>query len=68
VEDPRRILAYQRTYANDRIVVILNFSSRELSFMLPEGNWLSMVADVDTLVSDSITLSPYQVNILKRKG
>jgi hypothetical protein len=36
--------------------------------MLPEGNWLSMVADVDTLVSDSITLSPYQVNILKRKG
>jgi len=68
VEDPSRILAYQRTYADDSIVVILNFSSRELSFTLPEGNWFSLIADDETTISGSLSFTPYQVEIFKHKG
>jgi alpha-glucosidase len=68
VEDPRHILAYQRTYGDDRIAIILNFSSRELPFIVPKGNWHSLIADDEAEINGSISLSPYQVDILKHKG
>jgi len=65
-EDPRHILAYQRSLGNDQILVVLNFSSRDLNFDLPEGQWV-LLFNHETEVSDSLALSPYQVVILKRK-
>ena len=66
-EDPRHILAYRRSLEEDEVVVILNFSSRELRYDLPEGDWVSLLED-HGIISGSISLAPYQVEILKPKG
>ena len=59
------IMAYERRLDEDRLVVVLNFSSRDLNFDLPEGNWTPLVTEGQPL-SGSIALSPYQVAILKQ--
>lgn len=65
-EGPRQILAYRRRFEADEVVVILNFSSRELHYTLPEGEWVSLLDD-NPEISGSINLSPYQVELLKPK-
>lgn len=67
VVNPRHILAYLRKMKEDQVMVVLNFSSRELSFNLPDGNWYSLF-DEKIEASKSIELEPYQVQILKLKG
>ncbi len=66
VEDPRFILAYQRQYHDERVIIILNFSSRKLLFDLPEGKWVSLIDE--THAEGTLTLSPYQVSLYKTMG
>jgi len=67
VEDPHHILSYCRTLGNDQIMVILNFSSRDLHFDLPDGQWDSLLNE-NKSIAGSLPLSPYQVEILKYRG
>ncbi len=67
VENPRSILAYQRTLADDKIVIALNFSSQNLHFNLPEGNWFSLLNEKKEIRTD-LPLEPYQVEILNNKS
>ena len=62
-EDPHQVLAYQRQFEDERVIVILNFSIREAEFDLPEGSWQSLLEDAT--VVESLKLAPYQVSILK---
>ncbi len=64
VENPRHILAYLRRQEEDQVAVILNFSSRNLEFDLPDGKWISLL-DQDKQISDSIKMNPYGVALLK---
>jgi beta-galactosidase GanA len=57
------VLAYQRQFEDERVIVILNFSIREAEFNLPEGSWQSLMEDAT--VVESLKLAPYQVSILK---
>jgi len=66
VEDPRHILAYQRTFQSDKIIVVLNFSSRDLTFNLPEGKWVSLL-NAERTLDTTLFLKPYQVEILKSR-
>jgi alpha-glucosidase len=66
IQDPRNILAFERQLANERIVVLLNFKSNEESFDLPSGKWHSLIDDGNPL-SGEISLTPYQINILKKR-
>jgi alpha-glucosidase len=66
-DDPRHILAFERTWDRDRILVLLNFSSRDLDFDLPEGEWQSLFSKDQTL-RGPLALTPYQVELLKYKG
>jgi len=66
-DDPRHILAFERTWDRDRILVLLNFSSRDLVFDLPEGEWQSLFSENHTL-QGSLALTSYQVELLKCKG
>ena len=63
--NPRDILAFERTLDEDRIVVLLNFKSSERYFELPSGDWLDLI-DGETLRSGKTTLRPYHVMILKK--
>ena len=65
-KNPRFILAFQREFEDDCVVVALNFSSRKLDFDLPEGTWLSLI-DGSTS-SGVISLTPYQAAIFKKEG
>ena len=67
IADPRHILAYRRRFEDDELIVILNFSSRELRYEIPEGEWVSLLDDLAN-ISGSINLAPYQVEILKPQG
>ncbi len=64
IEDPRHILAFLRTKKDDRILVLLNFSSRNLNFQLPEGRWFSLMSE-DLTYQDALQIKPYQVMLLK---
>jgi len=66
VDEPRQILAFLRQLKQDQILVILNFSSRTLTFDLPDGAWDSLLDDLSE-VSESVKLEPYQVVISKLK-
>jgi hypothetical protein len=46
--------------------VILNFSSRELTYQLPDGDWVSLF-DNQTTENKLLKINPYQVHILKLK-
>lgn len=63
-EDPKHILAYQRQYHDEIITVLLNFSGQNRHFDLPEGKWESLLED-NKVISETIYLPPYQVDILK---
>lgn len=63
VDEPRFVLAFQRQLDQDKVIVILNFSSRKLDFDLPEGEWASLMDD--ETASGSIPLNPYQVLLFK---
>jgi len=62
-EDHHQVLAYQRQLNGERVIVLLNFTSRPLNFTLPEGSWLSLLDD--TTATGIIDLMPYQVSIFK---
>lgn len=64
MEIPLHILAYQRSHQNDKIIIILNFSSRTLPFDLPEGKWVSLV-NGEKKLDTTLSLTPYRVEILK---
>jgi len=63
-ENPKHILAYQRQYDDDILTVLLNFSGQNRHFDLPEGQWESLLEE-NRIISGTIQLSPYQVEILK---
>ena len=67
VEDPHHILAYSRKLDEEEIAVVLNLSSRDLQFDLPEGQWDSLMNE-ERSISGCLTLTPFQVEILKRRG
>ena len=64
-EDPHQILAYYRTLQDDQVLVVLNFSIRELIFDLPGGNWRSLL-DEETQTNGFIALKPYDVRLFKK--
>jgi len=63
VNDPRFIMAYQRKFEDEKVVVVLNFSSRELDFELPEGDWRSLFDE--QISSGKVKLEPYQISLFK---
>jgi alpha-glucosidase len=66
ITNPRHLLAFARAFGKDKILVVLNFSSRELTYQLPDGEWVSLF-DNQTTESELLKINPYQVHILKLK-
>jgi alpha-glucosidase len=58
------LMAFERRLNKDRLLVVLNFSSRELRFTLPDGEWVSLT-DPDQDLTGTMAVLPYQVAILK---
>jgi alpha-glucosidase len=65
VNDPRHFLAFLRTYLDDQVLVVLNFSSRELIYDIPEGTWVSLFGG-DEPNHGLISLAPYDVRLFKK--
>jgi len=65
VEDPRQIFAFMRTTETDQVLVLLNFTSRNLDYKLPEGTWSTLFGQ-DHENNGSITLAPYDVRLFKK--
>jgi alpha-glucosidase len=65
-EDPRDILAFERSLNGDQLVVILNFTSREVEYELPEGEW-EPVFGASSPAEGTVQTAPYQVMILKKQ-
>jgi alpha-glucosidase len=65
VNDPRHFLAFLRTYQDDQVLVVLNFSSRELIYDIPEGTWVSLFGE-DEPNHGLISLAPYDVRLFKK--
>jgi len=66
IQDPRRLLAFQRTYQDDQLIVILNFSSFNPEFQIPLGKWESLIEPGKPIPS-TLSLKPYEVEILKKQ-
>jgi alpha-glucosidase len=66
IQDPRRLLAFQRTYQDDQLIVILNFSSFNPEFQIPLGKWNSLIEPGKPIPS-TLSLKPYEVEILKKQ-
>jgi len=64
--NPHTYLAFERTLNEDRLVILLNFSSREVQADLPKGQWQGIFGSNNTF-ENYLDLAPYQVIILKRK-
>jgi len=64
IEEPRRLLAFKRRYAEEQVLVLLNFSSWGLEFQTPTGNWISLF-DRENTIPRTISLAPYAVEIQK---
>lgn len=64
--DPRDILAFERTWDEDRIIVLLNFKSSVKPFSLPDEKWEPLI-EPGAPLSGTVSLNPYQVMILKMK-
>jgi alpha-glucosidase len=62
--DPHTFLAFERSLADDQLVVLLNFSSRADIASLPEGTWQAVFGSEGEF-ENQIELLPYQVIILK---
>jgi alpha-glucosidase len=65
VENPRHFLAYSRTYQDDQVLVVLNFSSREVIYDLPDGTWISLFGE-EQQTNGFISLIPYDVRLFKK--
>lgn len=65
VEEPKHLMAFFRTHQGDQVLVVLNFSSRELIFDLPDGKWITLFGE-DQPNLGFITLAPYDVRLFKR--
>lgn len=65
VENPRHFLAFMRTYKNDQVLVVLNFSSRKLYYDPPEGSWTTLFGE-EPQTKGFITLSPYDVRLFAK--
>ena len=64
ISDPKHLLAFIREYQNERVLVLLNFSSRQKSYTLSKGIWKSLFDDEKTY-TENVPLMPYDVIILK---
>jgi len=64
--DPRQTLAFTRTYQEDTLLVLLNFSSREIAWEMPEGNW-SSIFGADDPEHGLVALDPYDVRLFKKQ-
>ncbi|MDY6873319.1 MAG: alpha-glucosidase [Chloroflexota bacterium] len=64
-DDPHHILAFERSLDDDRLAVVLNFSSRELDFELPEGEWQPIFSDTSPN-GQTVHVMPYQTLIFKQ--
>jgi len=65
VEDPRHFLAFLRTFHDEQVLVVLNFSSRTLIYDTPDGPWNALFGE-DAPESDLISLTPYDIRIFKK--
>lgn len=65
IADPHTYLAFERILENDRLVVLLNFNSREVRADLPEGQWQAIFGS-NNQFTNNLDLAPYQVIILKQ--
>ncbi len=63
-EDPHSLLAFERLLDQDRLLVILNFTSRHEDFFMPDGDWQPLFGEAD-VVDNVLKVTPYQVVILK---
>ncbi|MBG0786961.1 MAG: alpha-glucosidase [Anaerolineaceae bacterium] len=63
--DPHTHLVFERILGGDRLVVMLNFNSREAQADLPEGQWQAIFGCQGTY-ENHLDLEPYQVVILKQ--
>jgi alpha-glucosidase len=60
----RYILSFTRTWEDQTVLMLLNFSGRKLNLDLKEGTWQSLI-NPKTKVEKFMQLSPYQVEILE---
>jgi alpha-glucosidase len=65
LDSPRQLLIFRRTYQGDQVLVLLNFSSRKMIYDLPDGDWETLFGQ-DAATSGFISLSPYDVRLLKK--
>ncbi len=63
-ENPHTLLAFERLLDQDRLLVILNFTSRHEDFFMPDGDWQPLFGEAD-VVDNVLKVTPYQVVILK---
>ncbi len=64
-EDPHTLLAFERSLDKDQLVVVLNFTSRELDYDLPEGKWQPVFGEA-VRTGQTVHILPYQVLIYKK--
>jgi alpha-glucosidase len=63
-KDPHHILAFERSFDDERLAVVLNFSSRELDYDLPDGEWEPVFGEASA-AGQTVHVRPYQVLIFK---
>jgi len=64
-DDPQYLLAFFRTYQAQQILVVLNFSSRELLFEMPEGNWVALFG-TEPPTTEFLTIMPFDIRLFKK--
>ena len=64
-DDPQYLLAFFRTYQEQQVLVVLNFSSRELLFEMPEGNWVALFG-AEPPATDFLTIMPFDIRLFKK--
>ncbi|NLY18929.1 MAG: alpha-glucosidase [Clostridiaceae bacterium] len=68
-EDNGDIFAYKRTYGNEKYIVVLNFSDKNIKYTLPEKISCSEFVEgnykVDDKGTDLLELRPYEARIYK---
>lgn len=64
-DDPQYLFAFLRTYKEQQILVVLNFSSRELLFEMPPGNWFAIFG-AEPAGNNSLTIMPFDIRIFKK--
>ena len=68
--DNRRIIAYSRSYENEEIFIVGNFSKKTVRYRLPERykDYKAVLNNYETLSKEEsvITFQPYQALVLKK--